>query len=276
MGGDDGIMDSEIICTPTALRKARILLSVILSFMSSSAAADYRYPIGERATYTIKWGLLSCGTSTIGCDEVNIGDRRLIRIRVRAKSNWLVSSIYPVDDTVDCFIDPQTRLSVRLEKSTSEGDFICKDVLVFDRKRHSAQWDSQSLNISTNYPIAPGTCDAVSFLYVLRQCEFGKNQSRNFPLAVDTALHGLTITAGETKNKRVGKTGKTLCRKFTATPKRDDLFVRKIPKEIWITEDDRRILAKMVVKVPVGNVRIELAEYRPPAEPKLDLAAPTP
>jgi len=84
--------------------------------------------------------------------------------------------------------------------------------------------------------------------------------------------HGITITAKNTKRKTIGETGKVLCRKFTATPKRDDLFVRKIPKEIWITEDDRKILAKMVVKVPVGNVRIVLDEYIPPAPPILDLA----
>ncbi len=241
-----------------------------LLLLPSLLFADYHYPIGERATYTIKWGLLTCGTSTISCDEVEAEGQHLIRIRVHAKSNWLVSTLYPVDDTVDCFIDPETQLSVRLEKHTREGGFICKDVLTINRQNNIAQWDSQNLNISTNYPITAGTCDAVSFLYAFRQYAFEENQSRDFPLAVDTALHGITITAKNTDEKKIGDTGKVLCRKFIATPKRDDLFVRKIPKEIWITEDDRKILAKMVVKVPVGSVRIVLKNYVPPATLALD------
>jgi hypothetical protein len=248
---------------PSCRNEARCLAYLLL-LLPSLLLADYHYPVGERATYTIKWGLLSCGTSTITCEEVELGGENLIRIRVHAKSNWLISTIYPVDDTVDCFIDPKTQLSVRLEKSTSEGGFICKDILVFDREKNTAQWDSQSLNISTNYPITADACDAISFLYTFRQFEFTEGQSRNFKMAVDTALHEVSITAGNTKSKKIGASGKVLCRKFTATPKRDDLFVRKVPEEIWISEDDRKIMAKMVVKVPVGSVRIVLDEYVPP------------
>jgi len=239
-------------------------LFLCLLFLPAVVFAEYRYPIGERATYSIKWGLLCCGTSTITCDEVGVEGRTLVRVRVRAKSNWLVSTVYPVDDTVDCFIDPETQLSVRLVKNTSEGGFECKDVLAFDRENHTVQWDSDSLNISTNYPIIAGSCDAVSFLYALRQYEFSTGQSRDFNLAVDTALHSISITAGGTKQKDIGEHGKARCRKFIATPKRDDLFVRKIPKEIWITDDARKIMARMDVRVPVGTARIVLEEYVPP------------
>lgn len=247
-------------------RALTIALSLLLPL---AAQADrYRFPIGEKAVYGVHWGLIPCGTTTIGCDRVRVGEKDLIRIRVRAKSNGLVATVYPVDDTVDCYIDPATQESVRLEKNTSEGGFICKDVLQLDRVLHRAQWDSESHNISTNYPIEVGTCDAVSFLYAFRQYDFTAGQSRDFNLAVDTALHGVTITAAKTDHKKIGETGKVLCRKYIATPKRDDLFVRKIPKEIWITEDDRKIMAKMVVKVPVGNVRLVLKTYIP--APKSD------
>ncbi len=246
------------------------VLAYILLLLPTLLFADYRYPVGEKATYIIKWGLIACGTSTISCDEVVVDGQKLIRIRIRAKSNWLVSTVYPVDDTVDCFVDPATQLSVRLDKHTSEGNFICKDILLFDRQHHTAQWNSESLNISTNYPITADTCDAVSFLYAFRQFEFIEGQSRSFKMAVDTALHEVSITAGNAKLKKIGNSGKVLCRKFTVTPKRDDLFVRKIPEEIWITEDNRKIMVEMVVKVPVGNVRIVLKNYIPPVALTLD------
>jgi len=228
------------------------------------AAAEYRYPIGEEATYRIEWGLFNCGTSTIRCDEVNFEGRRLIRIRIRVKSNWLVSTIYPVDDTIDCYIDPETQLSVRLEKNTSEGGFLCRDTLEIDRENNRAFWTSHSDNITTNYPIEAGSCDAVSFLYDFRKYAFENGTSRDFNIVVDTALHGICVTAGKTDVKKVGESGKVECRKYLVAPKRDDLFVRKVPKAIWLTEDERKILVRMDVQVPVGKAHIVLEEYIPP------------
>jgi hypothetical protein len=242
----------------------RTLTILLLLASVVGAKAEYRFPVGERAIYKIEWGLLNCGTSTISCDEVKVAGRNLIRIRIRVKSNWLVSTLYPVNDTVDCFIDPETQLSVRVEKSTSEGGFICRDVLEIDRENNTAAWTSHSDNINTNYPIEAGACDAVSFLYDFRKYDFKDDKSRNFNIVVDTALHGINITAGGTEEKKVGESGKAECRKYLVEPKRGDLFVRKIPKAIWLTEDDRKILVRMDVRIPVGKARIVLNEYIPP------------
>lgn len=239
------------------------LLSILL-LVPSLLVADYRYPVGETATYCILWGLLNCGTSTISCEEVVEEGRTLIRVRVRVKSNWLVSTLYPVDDTVDCFIDPETQLSIRLEKDTSEGGKLCHDILRLCRETHMAEWTSQSDNITTNYPIETGTCDAVSFIYDFRRHDFKTGESRGFNIAVDSALHGITIEAGKTANKKIPDGQRLPCRKYRVTPKRGDLFVRKIPKAIWLTEDERKILVRMDVEVPVGKARIVLDHYTAP------------
>ena len=134
----------------------RLALAILL--FPGLLFADYELPVGERATYNIQWGLFNCGTSTISCEEAELDGRDIVRIRVRVQSNWLVSTVYPVDDTVDCYLDPETLESVRLEKNTSEGGFVCQDVLEIDRENNIASWTSHSDNISTNYPIPSGTC----------------------------------------------------------------------------------------------------------------------
>lgn len=240
------------------------LYTICLFLIPSSLLAEYQFPIGERATYKVQWGLLNCGTSTISCDEVEMDGKTLIRIRVRVKSSWLASTIYPVDDTVDCFIDPETQLSIRLEKDTSEGDYNCKDILEIDRENNMAYWTSHTENITTNYSIEAGSCDAVSFLYDFRKHTFGKDASRTFNIVVDAALHGITVTARSTDEKKVGEREKVRCRKYVVVPEREDLFVRKIPKEIWLTEDHRKILVRMDVELPIGKARIVLDEYIPP------------
>lgn len=241
------------------------LTVLCLLFLSRTArAADYKFPIGEEAVYKIKWGLITCGQMQINCDEVTVAGKELVRIRTQANSSRLLSTVYPVNDTVDCYIDPETQLSVRLEKHTVEGGFVCQDLLELDRTVNRAQWTSRSANISTNYPIAPEACDAVSFLYTMRMVDFTETPQHQFDIVVDHAVQGLIISAGKTDIKTITDDEKVLCRQFTVAPKRDDLFVRKIPKEIWITEDDRRILARMTIITPRGKARIVLNQYRPP------------
>ncbi|MBN2161581.1 MAG: DUF3108 domain-containing protein [Pontiellaceae bacterium] len=242
------------------------LLALLLPASPFLHAEEIRFPIGEQATYSIHWGLLNCGTSTFRCEEIEENGKTMIRVRVQARSNWLVSTIYPVEDTVDCYIDPATGQSVRLEKSTSEGEKICRDILTIDRENNTAEWISESDNISTNYPIEAGACDAVSFLYAFRAHAFTPDVPQPFSIVVDTALHGITITAGGTDRKKVGALGKVLCRRYTVAPERDDLFVRKIPQMIWLSDDERKILIRMDLKVPVGKARIELDEYIPPLQ----------
>ncbi len=244
------------------MKQISILAAGLL--LAATARAGYRLPVGESAVYRIQWGPLHCGTSTIRCEEVELGGERLVRVRVRVQSNWLVSTLYPVDDTVDCYIDPETMQSIRLEKCTSEGGFVCRDVLEFDRTNNVARWTSHSDNISTNYPIPPGACDAVSFIYAFRRHAFEEAESRSFPLVVDTRVHGIAVRATERDGKKVGGIGRVPCLRYGVEPERDDLFVRKIPQAIWLTDDDRKILVRMDVQVPVGRARIVLDQYTPP------------
>ena len=241
-------------------------LFAVLCFLPGLLAAKPSFPIGEKAVYKIQWGPFTGATSTISCEQVQVDSNDLIRIRVRVKSNWLVSTVYPVDDTVDCFIDPETGQSIRVEKDTSEGDKICKDVLTLDRNANTAHWISETENISTNYPIEAGACDAISFLYAFRQHRIASGEAMDFNIVVDTALHGITVAAadGKPREKKIGGDEQVECREYRVMPKRDDLFVRKIPESIWLTNDDRKILARMDVHIPVGTARIVLDEYIPP------------
>ncbi len=241
----------------------RFYITVLL-FVPMLNFAEYQFPIGERGVYSINWGLLKCGTSVFSCDQVEWQGKPMIRVRVTAKSNWLVSTIYPVDDSVDCYIDPETGYSVRVEKNTSEGDTICRDNLILDRDSHTAFWTSESDNINTNYPIAPGACDAISFLYEFRKHTFEQEESRAFNLVVDAVMHQISITAGKQESRKVPGFGKVSCRRYTVSSERDDLFVRKIPLELWLTEEGRKVLVRMDLKVPVGKARIILEEYTPP------------
>lgn len=243
------------------LRTLALLMALVLFGGSSSGAPLFRYPVGEQLSYKILWGFLPVGRTLISCEEVIENNTRQIRIRVEARSNRLVSTLYPVDDQIDCYIDPDTGLPLRVEKTTAEGDLICDDTLWLDHKNLRARWESRSDSISTNYPIRPDTLDVAAFLYAMRSAPFALNESKTFNIAVDGTLHGLRIHADEKKSITIGsEKEKTPCTRFSVQPERDDLFVRKIPRDIWVSDDARRIMVKMKAKTPLGSVRIVLDE----------------
>lgn len=246
------------------MKKQLFLIFTVLTFFAPQAPSEsIRYPVGEQLSYRILWGFLPVGRTTVTCEKISENDTPRIRIRVEAKSTWLVSTLYPVDDRIDCYIDPVTGLPLRVEKKTSEGNHRCDDTLWLDHENLLAQWESRSASITTNYLIKSDTLDVGAFLYALRSLSFELNDSKSFNIAVDGLLHGLKITAEEKKPiKMAAEKKKVHCTRFSVVPDRTDLFVRKIPSDIWVTDDSRRIMVKMKTKTPVGHVRIVLDEIR--------------
>lgn len=238
------------------------VLFTVLALISASATCEpVRCPVGEQLAYRILWGFVPVGRAVITCDPAEETGTPLIRIRVEVKSNRIISALYPVDDRIECYVDPATGLPLRVEKKTSEGGFVCDDTLVFDRENLQAHWHSRSASITTNYTISSNTLDVSTFLYALRSVPFALNESKVFKIAVDGYLHGLTITAEEKKRMDVGsEKEKRWCTRFSAVPERRDLFVRKIPGDIWVTDGEPSILVQMKTKTPVGPVTVVLDE----------------
>lgn len=245
-----------------------LAVGTVLTFtmlFTASATPPIAYPVGEQITYRIVWGFIPVGQAVISCEETMDQEQPAIRIRVEARSNRMVSTLYPVNDRIDSYIDTKSGLPFRVEKNTLEGDHVCNDTLWLDHDKGIAHWESQSASITTNYVISSDTLDVAAFLHALRSTPFQMDVPQHFQIAVDGLLHGLTITAEES---RLMKTTlfdeKILCTRFSVIPDREDLFVRKIPSDVWVTADDRRIMVQMKAKTPVGHARIVLEKISSP------------
>ena len=243
------------------MKSTNFILAILAMFVLGAFADPSIYPLGEKLTYRIMWNMFPVGQTVIQCEALTDHGADSIRVRVQAKSNRLVSALYPVNDLIDCYINRTTGLPYRVEKQTSEGKHLCDDTLQLDHAKGLAVWQSRSASISTNYPIYSDTLDVSSFLYAIRTYSFTLRKPKTFHVAADGTLHGLTITAEQKKMlKTTLSDEKILCTRYSVVPERKDLFVRKIPGDVWVTDDDRRIMVKMKAKTPLGNVRIVLDE----------------
>jgi len=239
----------------------RVLAGLLLfSPVRGFAAAE------ETLRYELLWGVIRVGSAEVTTRLVEEDGRPLIRFRFTAKSNWWVEKIYPVEDCIDSFIDPETLLPVKLVKRTSEGRLRCDDQLSFDRERGVACWVDHVKGGRIEYAVAPDTRDFFSLMYVMRSFDLRPGREDRATIAADERMHGLIIQVGREEIIPLRGGGKVRALRLHIESEREGLFVRKIPGAVCISSEFPHVVVQMQVKVPVGSVRAVLASS--PGSPK--------
>ena len=256
---------------PAALRPLRrtavaaCLIAALLPSAGSradpaAAAPDLWFPVGETLTYRLYWGPLPVGEAQSSTRwEEEDGQKRLV-IRFTARSNRVVEKIYPVDIRIESVVDPVRFLPLRLVKQTSEGSHIGDDRLSLDQDRGVAKWEDFHGNRVSEYPIAPGTHDFVSFMFDLRRHSLETGKTIAYPIAHEDRTQSVSITVGNRDLVRLPGQGAVPSLLLNLSGETADLFVRKVPGEVWVSDDARRVVTIMYLTVPVGRVKCLLVE----------------
>ncbi len=216
-------------------------------------------PVGETLRYDILWGFIPVGHSEITSSWVEEDGRPFINLRFTARSNRFVEKIYPVNDRVDCFVDPQTLLPARLVKKTSEGRFLCDDTLTFDRDSSTAFWEDRQNRTNCEYVVAQDTRDFYSLMYIMRNQALRCGEQQCFSIANDDRIHDISVHMGREEKVELPDGCEVAALRLSVEQAREGLFVRKVPGTVWVSREDPRVILKMLVRVPVGSVRVVLA-----------------
>jgi len=259
-------------------RKRHNSLTLLLAAWFLSAASAWAdpgrtepklwFPVGEKLEYRIFWGVIPVGTSVATTEWVEEGDRKLLAIRFRNRSNKFLDAIYPVDDLIESLIDPETFLPVRFTLKMREGRHHKDEVTTFDYDAGMAHWTSFVRNKTKQYPIDTETRDLVSFMYYMRgQSEvFEEEGTREFKVLTDDKIYNLLVKPLKTEKISVGEYGKVEAVRFEPEATFDGLFVRKGKLWLWVSDDERRIVTKAQASIPVASVKIVLDSVSGPGD----------
>ena len=153
------------------MNRVRSLLWLFLLWAGSASGetdtnylTGFNWPIGEKITYKIYWGFIPVGMATGWTEWTEFEGRPLLAIRMRTVSNKVVEKLYPVDDTIESLVNPDTFLPVRFSKDMSEGDRKYKEVTLFDRTNLVAYWESKLTGQKRQYAIEAQTRDITSLV----------------------------------------------------------------------------------------------------------------
>lgn len=230
----------------------------------SATTTNFWFPVGEELVYHAHWGLFYVAESRTTVNWTNHEGRALLAVRIRTKSNAVISTVYPVDDTVETLIDPDRFLPVRFTKTLNEGRYHTDEVTVFDHAAGKAYWHNRKKDERKEFAIDADTRDIVTLMYWLRRETFKPGQTREFRVMADEKLYDLFVRVKDHEELENDTYGTLATVRMEPDAAFQGLFVRKGKLTLWVTRNEQRIMAKVMAEIPVANVRIHLAEVRGP------------
>jgi hypothetical protein len=252
-----------------ALLAALLLLAVGVSAESAPATPpedlpDLWFPVGEELVYSVHWGFIPVGYTVVTTEWVEEDGRTLLAIRVRTRTNDILSTIYPVDDVIESLVDPYTFLPVRFTKNLSEGRYRAHEVTDFDFEAGTAHWRSLIKDNESVFELEADTRCLLSFSYYMRKVGFEENQEQFFRVMADEKIYDLWLEARDTDRVKLKEYGKVPSIEVEPKAAFEGLFVRKGRVVFWVSQDERRLMTQMKGRVPVASVRLVLKEVRGP------------
>lgn len=242
------------------------LLFLVAGSAFSEPTESLPFRVGEELIYRIHWGLINVGSSQITTEWVEFEGRRLIAIRLRNRTNHVLSKLYPVDDFVESLVDPETFLPVRFTKKLKQGGYRCDEETFFDHEQGLASFVSHQDGTEKTYPIEKQTRDILTFLYFSRGQEFQPGEVVQRTLMSDEKLYTLDIHCGGIEAVNLDGYEKIECLKLEPKASFQGIFVRKGRLWMWISRDARRICTEIKSKVFVGNVSLTLCSVSGPGD----------
>lgn len=232
--------------------------SVPLPTRVVSSVASVPFGPGEWAEYQVKLGILS-----VGSGAMEIAGVSPIRGRPSYHISWRIEGGIPfarVNDHFQSWMDIETLASRRFIQDIHE--------VRYRRHRHfeiypeEGRWEHIDTE-STGTFTAPVPLDDIAFIYYVRTLplEVGETYELDLYFREDRNPVILQVLRRETIEVPAGTFNTIVVRPIIKT---DGLFGEGGEAEVYLTDDEDRLLVRLSSRVPVvGSLSLHLREYRP-------------
>ena len=217
---------------------------------------DVPFGVGEHAEYQVKFGFFSVGRGSmqvVGLDTVRGRDSWHIEFRVRGGVPG-----FRVNDRMQSWIDTRTFASLRFHQQLDQGNY--------ERERRFEIYpgstyveDEREPQPTVDMPLDDG-----SFLYFIRTIPLQVGQEYVFDRYFRPDRNPVRIQVLRKERIRVpAGTFETIV--IRPIIKARGIFSEDGKAEVWLTDDDRRLMVQMKSDMKVGSLNLYLRSYTPPA-----------
>lgn len=221
-------------------------------------AAPVPFGPGERATFRVTYGVFGgVGEGTVevaGIDTVR--GHPSYRLRFALKGGIPLAH---VDDKQESWLDVRDLYSHRFKQDINEVRYKRKRTLDFFPDEGVYRWLERQ---RTDTLAVKNPLDDISFMYWVRTLELEVGESYTFNRYFKEEGNPVQVRVLRRDSVKVpAGTFKTIV--LRPTIQTDGLFSEGGEAELHFSDDDRRMLVFMSVKLSIGTLKLHLKEYRP-------------
>jgi hypothetical protein len=238
---------------------AAVALAILTGIGSAVAppAVDHPFGVGEKLVFDVRFGPLKVGTSTMEVREITH-----IRGRSAYKTYLTIQGgtfFYKVDDLLQSWIDTETLSSLRFVQQLQQGSR--------ERERHFEIYPDRAVYVEASkspqeHPSVSQPLDDASFLYFIRTIPLEVGRTYEFnryfrpdrnPVIVRVVRRERIVVPAGTFNAIVVR----------PTIKTKGIFAEGGQAELWLSDDDRRMVLQLKTKVSFGSLNLHLRSFTP-------------
>jgi len=217
------------------------------------------FTIGEKLTYQIFWGPFVVGRASLevaGIEPVDGHD--CYHLVARAKTSGLIDALFPVDSTVESWLDCQDLFARRYCEDRREGkyhhsteshfDYAAKQTVVTDRLNGKQHYTM------LNEPVQ----DVVSSLYVVRTKKLMLDSDDVLTISADTTNYNVIVHPDARKLIWVKPIGDVEALRIEPNPTLSVVSANKGRMWFWISDDARHLPLLVNSDLKFGSARLVL------------------
>lgn len=265
------LLASALLLSPTLGASAA---SAQPAMQSPPEPEAWRFPVGERAVYDVTFGPARIGQGELKVEAIDtLASEPAYRVAFEISGGPF---FYKVDDRTVSWIAPRPFRSLRFEQRLQEGDFRRHRRYTFDHRAltyDQEDWDREAGGYRAvpqrqGVPIPEQALDEIAYLYLVRSLplEVGRTYTFERYFKEDGNPVVLQVLRRETVRVPAGRFETVVVRPIIQT---DGIFSEGGRAEVYLTDDERRLIVQLRTRMKVGEMNMYLSEYDPGREDEL-------
>lgn len=245
-----------------------------------AAGSDWRFPVGERAVYDVSVALGSVrAPRPLGEARLTVEARDTVdgtaAYRTSLEVEGGIPLVYRMDDRQVSWIAPDPIRSLRYEERLREGSYRRDRIYRLDQERGTytrqdlkdGEW--RPVEEETDVPMPPEALDEISFLYLVRTLSLEPGRSYSFERYFEEEGNPVELEVLRREEVRVpaGRFETVVVRPRIQA---GGLFGEEGRAEVYLSDDDRRIIVKIESRMKAGRADFVLTDYSPGDAPDGD------
>ncbi len=235
-----------------------IIVAIVIISAAFLHAKKKHFPwkVGERLTFSIRWGVITCGYAHMEVREkIKLGGRDTYRIVTTVRSAQFFDPFYKVRDRIESYMDVEGLYTVRYEQSNREGKYKKDLTIIYDHK-HKVAYENDF-----KFEITEGIQDVLSSLYFLRTKKLKVGEKYEFDVGTGKKTWPLVVEIMR-KEKVSVPAGNFMTYVVVPRLREEGIFKAKGELEVWLTDDKRKMPVQMRSKIEIGSITAVLIKKK--------------